>query len=329
MIFDPLFPLLPYAVIVGVLAIAFIVYAVWQARRSELGYGSWLRRGAIFALIAFMGFGPAVLEETSESVRINLDVYLVVDRTGSMAAEDYQDEQPRLEGVRSDIATLTEELSGARFSVVSFDSTASRQLPLTTDVGALRDWARTMNQEITIYSSGSNLNRVISDLTILLERGRENNPLNKQFVFIMSDGENTSDEPRAEFTHLASLVDGGAVLGYGTTEGARMKRYDPLLNDDSYILDHSGSSPTVAISTIDETELQAVASELGIEYVHRTKPGTLASVTAGLESELVATQGSRAVMIPQLIVWPFAALACFFMLWELAAATSRMSKAVG
>jgi Ca-activated chloride channel family protein len=329
MIFDPLFPLLPYAIVVGILAVAFIVYAVRQVRTSDLGRGAWLRRGAIFALIALIGFGPAVLEETSESVRINLDVYLVVDRTGSMAAEDYHDEQPRLEGVRADIATLTEELGGARFSVVSFDSTASRQLPLTTDVGALRDWAHTMNQEITIYSSGSNLNRVLGDLTILLERGRENNPLNKQLVFIMSDGENTSDEPRTDFKHLAPLIDGGAVLGYGTAEGARMKRYDPLLDDDSYILDHSGSSPTVAISKIDEAELEALASELGIEYLHRTEPGALSSVTAGLESELVATQGSRAIMIPQLIVWPFAVLTCLLMLWELTAATSRMSRVVG
>jgi Ca-activated chloride channel family protein len=108
-----------------------------------------------------------------------------------------------------------------------------------------------------------------------------------------------------------------------------MKRYDPLLDDDSYILDHSGSSPTVAISKIDEAELEALASELGIEYLHRTEPGALSSVTAGLESELVATQGSRAIMIPQLIVWPFAVLTCLLMLWELTAATSRMSRVVG
>jgi hypothetical protein len=34
-------------------------------------------------------------------------------------------------------------------------------------------------------------------------------------------------------------------------------------------------------------------------------------------------------MIPQLIVWPFAVLTCLLMLWELTAATSRMSRVVG
>ena len=47
------------------------------------------------------------------------------------------------------------------------------------------------------------------------ERGR--------VVFYLGDGEQTAADPPTPFDIDKRLINGGAVLGYGTTEGGRMK----------------------------------------------------------------------------------------------------------
>ena len=87
----------------------------------------------------------------------------------------------------------------------------------------------------------------------------------------MSDGEQTVQPAPRSFERLDAAVAGGAVLGYGTDEGARMHVYvgrDEV--SDLYI--HDYETGTDAISRIDEANLAKVADELGVTYVHRTVP---------------------------------------------------------
>lgn len=329
MTFTPLFPLTPYIIFVVAVTVGCIAFYLFKGRRTRIPGVAWLRRGLIVSLVLFLGFGPAVMEPTTDTVRINTDVYLVVDRTGSMAAEDYDGEKPRLDGVRSDIKALSKELSGGRFSVLSYDSSASRQLPLTTDTNALNEWAANLNQELTAYSSGSNMNRVLGELKTVLEKGREDNPFNKQILFIFTDGENTSDTARQSFAALKDYVDGGAVLGYGTEKGAHMLSYDPLLEKKRYIKDHTDGSSQDAISKIDEKELKALSTELGVTYLHRTKPSKLTEVTGNIDTSLVASEGTRSVEVPQLLLWPFAAALALLLVWEATGRVRKLTEEVG
>lgn len=329
MIFLPLVQPVVLAVLLALAVGAFVVVFVRTHKKSELNGLAWIRRALILALVGFMGFGPGVMEATSEEVRVNLDVYLVVDRTGSMAAQDYNGNDPRLEGVKHDITQLAGELNGARFSVLSFDSVASRQLPLTTDSAALLSWAESLTQEITIYSSGSNMNRVLGELSELLKRGKDRNPQNQQYVYFLTDGENTSEESRMSFGSLKGFINGGAVLGYGTAKGGQMKRYDPLLNDENYIMDSTGGSSKRAVSKIDEAQLKSLAQETGLPYLHRAEPGSLSEVTSSAEGQLVTGSATRALEVPQLLLWPFAAALSVLLLWELIWVSTRMTKAVG
>src|SRR5699024_7972918 len=95
----------------------------------------------------------------STEVTSNAELYFVVDRTGSMVAEDYNGSEPRLEGVRHDLVALTEAMPGSRYTILSFDSQATQQLPMTTDARAVRTWAQTVNQETTSCSAGSAVGR--------------------------------------------------------------------------------------------------------------------------------------------------------------------------
>ena len=48
-------------------------------------------------------------------------VVVIIMGTGSMGAEDWDGENPRIDGVRNDVATLMGVLTGARYSILSWD----------------------------------------------------------------------------------------------------------------------------------------------------------------------------------------------------------------
>lgn len=303
-----------------------LVLAAWQAivTRDEGGLWPWVRRGAMVLCLGAIALAPAVPRQNT-TVETNAEVFFVVDRTGSMAAEDYDDGQPRLEGVRSDIRAISEEMAGSRFSIIAFDSQATRQLPLTSDGRAVRSWTETLVQEITFYSVGSAIDRPLAALTQALEGAAERNPGNVRIVFFLSDGENTNDAGAQESTtgygELAHLVDGGAVLGYGTASGGQMRYYDGTSpygpeDDADWILDTTQDGDPPAISAIDETNLRRLAQELGVEYVHRTEPGSLTSITSGIDLDHIAGDGRRDVSVYQDVYWPAAVILAGLVLWE-------------
>lgn len=333
MSFQPLVPLGGY-IVLALLLFGVVAYFVVKEFRTP-GHDSanrwdWSRRLGITALIIFMGFGPGTFVETTESARANVDVYFVVDRTGSMAAEDFDGSRPRLDGVRKDIMDITTLLPGARFGVVSFDSGATKQLPLTTDTNALRIWTTNLTQEVSLYSQGSSLNRVYNELLATLQDSREKYPQNQQVVVFMTDAENTTeDEERKSFADLAQFINAGAVLVYGTTEGGPMLQYDPFDDTPIYIPDHSQPGAPNAISVADVDEGKALASELGVEFAHRTGPTDLTPVFSSIDPEIVDVEGGRVVEVFQLKLWPFASGLAVLLIWELAATVARAARRVG
>lgn len=333
MTFSPLFPVLPYTLVLvaGLIALALLVFK--DRKNGNLNSASWMRRLGIFALVAFIGYGPATIEEASEAARANVDVYFVVDRTGSMNAEDFNGKDTRLSGVRKDAQEIVKTLEGSRFSIISFDSTSSRQIPLTTDTVAINNWFTNLNPEITIYSSGSSISRVNEELRRVLEIGAEENPQNQRVVIFMTDGEDTSDTGPGDFSALAQYIKGGAVLGYGTEEGGKMREYDPYLaergEDRPYIMDYTQSPAAEAVSKADVAALQTLSQQLGVKFMHRTTADSAAGAVDGINPELVQSEGYRVVKVVQLFLWPFTVALSVLLVWELAASTSRLTRKVG
>ncbi|WP_193312841.1 vWA domain-containing protein [Georgenia subflava] len=308
--------------------------AWWRARRTRDGTStSWLRRGAMVLCTLVIGLAPAVPAET-QRVETNAEVFFVVDRTGSMAAEDYDGARPRLDGVRHDLVAVMNAVPGARYSVIAFDSQATRQLPLTTDGRAVRTWAETLRQEITFYSAGSTIDRPVRALTGALEGAAERNPANVRLVFFLSDGENTDGDDSSAtgetvgYGHLAPLVDGGAVLGYGTAQGGQMRSYDGTDatgpgTDAPYITDDTQPGSPPAVSRIDERNLRQVAEGLGVQYSHRIAPTPVDDLVAGIDIEEIASDGRRDLSTYRDVYWPAAALLAVLVAWEALGLTSR------
>lgn len=335
-------PLVPWWAL-AVIFLPLLGLALWQAAvAGRVGPGgahapgasrlAWLRRSAIVVVLAVIGMGPATIAANRDTTVAAIDVFFVVDRTGSMAAEDYDGGAERLDGVRHDILSIIDDIPDARYSVISFDSQASRQIPLTTDARAIRSWVETFQREITLYSRGSLIDRPLDELDSALEGAAEQHPSHVRLVYFFTDGEQTAEGTPRSFADLSRLVDGGAVLGYGTEKGGRMKEYDPNedASDAEYIKDNSDLDddyePRDAVSKIDEDALRTLAGQLGIQYVHRDEPSPTAEIVGDVDAAQIAADQPNAVSAYNVIVWPLALVLAVLLGWEAwswAAGTSR------
>lgn len=315
-------PLMPWwAIALIFVPIAVVCTALLCVRKGARL--DWLRRLLMVLLLSAVAIRPVTGDEAISTQRLNANVIFVVDLTGSMNAEDYDGSKPRLDGVKADMMQVMDGLKGGRFSILAFDSSASAQLPLTTDAGAVKAWIDTVRTETTDYSRGSNVDRPRGALQKLVDQTRKDDPDSHVLVYFLSDGENTDNKESEPFGALSGKLDGGAVLGYGTTKGGPMKAVGGK-NDGHYIKDPSGGQ---GLSKIDEKNLKFIAQQMGVSYLHRMRPGE------GLEGtwknlDLTLVDATEEQPTPSFDDWYWIASIAFTLLaiWELAALTLRLPK---
>lgn len=290
-----LHPLLILAICGPVLALA-----VWMIVRTPEpgGRGRWALRAGLVLACAVLAFRPGIPDGAARSVATNVDVVIVLDNTTSMLAEDWGGEEGdrRIDAVAADVRTLIETYPGARFALIAFDNSAQVRLPLTTDTSALMASIEVMTPPPTDRSTGSSIGIAAPVLEQTLRGAQESHDDRACMVFYLGDGEQTAPDEPESFAGSADLVDGGAVLGYGTAEGGPMKRVAAGVDGASgeYIEDPATGEP--AVSVIDEAALGTIADELGVTYVHRAAgaepelPEAPAETTAVTDAE---TPGAR------------------------------------
>lgn len=317
-------PVLPWpvAVLLGVLLLGLAVLGLVTRpdHRRQWGLRTAAAGAAALALL-----GPGVPGGAAPQGASAVDVWFVVDTTSSAVARDHPGGRPRIDGYREDIPQIAEALPGARFALVTFDSSARTAMPLTTDVQALATAVETMRQEVTLYSAGSSITVAQDHLQQALTRTRESQPGRAQLVFYLGDGEQTNGEAPTPFA-LDGLVDGGAVLGYGTAEGGPMAGRSSLGREDTDITTSDGQT---AISQASEADLRAIADQLGVPYVHRAG-GDITPALAAADPGEIAEDSTRTAPTQVSLVWALALLAALLLLidlWVLARDAARVSAA--
>ncbi len=155
----------------------------------------------------------------------NVDVVIAIDRTTSMSALDYSDQQPRIEGARTDLMKLIHKINGAHIAIVTFDSSARVSVPLTTDASAVMTAVKVLDLENSNYSTGTSIDKPIDVVKRLLEKSGESHPDRGRLFFYIGDGEQTSSSPRfAELRPMMTEEPSGFgqkwSTYYGTNEGS-------------------------------------------------------------------------------------------------------------
>ena len=135
-------PILPWYLLLIILVVA-AIFTGWRIFSKPISNRrAWLRRFCIVLLIITACFRPAVPGEVKEWGTPLVDVYVVIDTTMSSAAEDYNNGQPRINGMRRDAKEIAKKLVGARFSLITFNN----------KISLIRRYRRTsgcLNQQLT------------------------------------------------------------------------------------------------------------------------------------------------------------------------------------
>lgn len=290
MTFQPILPAF-VLIILAVLFLATGVYLVLNKTQPLRVRQKWILRTitALFTVLLLARPGVLALQE-QQTYTNQLDVYFVVDVTSSMTAEDWEtgSEATRLDAAKTDVRKLVDTYPDARYSLIASDTQSNIVIPLTRDSTAFVTGLDYLSPEITRNSQGSNPGEFLKLLGETLTANAETNPDRAALVFVFSDGEITNDTISYESDpNISSYISAGGVLGYGTPEGGKMKVQQGyyISNDKGYIKDPTTGQD--ALSKIDETNLENIASTLNVSYVHRTPgedykaPGTEGSLEIG------------------------------------------------
>ena len=296
MIFDPVFTWFGW----GFLTLALLTVCIIPAVRGDGPRWKWFARMGVVAVLALALARPGIpIKSSVEEYEAAADVYFLVDTTTSMAAEDYDGDATRLEGVKEDMLELAEQFPGTRLSIITFGSTAATIMPLTTDHAAFASAVDVLSPEMSMNSKGSSITEAGAELDKRITSNHEDRPENKNLVFYFGDGEQTINAPADSWASFAPQVDSGAVFGYGTSQGGKMKEPQPFGyggqgdgpglgdpgdpnapdgsggGDPEYIRDGQGNP---GISKIDESNLKQLSTDLGVKYHHRDGGASMSSV---------------------------------------------------
>lgn len=250
--------------LVGLATVVLAAHLVALARRRLPTRTALLRIGAAILLIT-AALQPRIGGDQPDPGSAGPDVLLLVDRTTSMAAQDWADGQPRMSGVTHDITRIVEQLPGARVALISFDNEARVSMPWTTDSTAVISMAETIGWRDESFGSGSDIGVAGSLAREVLTESATRRPGADRYLVYFGDGEQTAEQAPASLADLAPLLDDARVFGYGTEAGATM-----LVRPDSTELVERAGTPQ--ISRLDAANLQRLADELGGSYAHRTGP---------------------------------------------------------
>lgn len=166
-----------------------------------------------------------------------------------------------------------------------------------------------------LYAEGTSMNVSIDVMTDTLKRAREKAD-GSVVVFFISDGEITNEENLKSFKSAAKYVDGGAVLGYGTTEGGNMYMKSSYTGQDELIEDTSSYPRKPAVSVIDEDNLKSIADDMDVKYINMNDASNIDTTINKIKRESASESKDGKVSGYADIYYIFAAMLVLVMIWE-------------
>lgn len=251
------------------------MYSPWR-RHFKFG----LFTAALVLLVAAIA-NPRMGFRTQKVTRQSVDVYLAIDVSRSMLAQDLAPN--RMERARQFGLMALDGLRGERVGVITFAGAAYMQVPLTTDYSATEIQIRNASPSVEA-TQGTAIEEAIE--LVLRSQAQEKRPQPKALI-VLTDGENHEDAAvaKAEFARKNGI--NTIVVSFGTEAGAPIPT-----NNDSYsgfVLDKAGA---VVQSKLNATQMQEIATAGGGAWLDFETLGAQ-GVIAGLKTELAKIDPSE------------------------------------
>ena len=187
--------------------------------------------------ISFLILGlvnPKIGTQLETVKREGVDIVFAIDVSKSMLAEDIAPN--RLEKSKRLVSAIINQLASDRIGIIAYAAQAIPQLPITTDYGAAKMFLQALNTNM-LSSQGTALDAALDLSGTYFDDEDQTN----RVVFLISDGEDHSEEGATAAQRAADMGIRIFTFGVGTDEGAPIpiKRNGVI---DSYKKDMQGET---------------------------------------------------------------------------------------
>jgi len=308
----------PFALVLALLVIARIVLVVRDRRRrfAAFRFSSLALLGTKGSFRAATSLLPFILEiaamllvtialarpqrvvRAAANDRYGIDIVVVLDASGSMAAEDFR---PRNRfGVAKDlIGDFIERRADDRIGIVTFGVRAVTRVPITFD----RDVARAIldRAEVGENGNGTAIGHAIATCVNRLRTSKSRSKV----IILVTDGVNNagSIDPQVAASLAARYGIKIYTIGVGS-EGPvplPIKRQNPFTGEIETVYQHIRGE-------IDEKSLRSIAQATGGEYFRATDARAMSQVLDRIDRlEKSRLTAPKTEVVEELYVWPLAA----------------------
>ena len=202
---------------------------------------------------------PQVGSKLEEVKQVGIDVYILLDVSNSMRAEDIKPN--RLDKAKYEISKLINRLRGDRIGLIVFAGQAYVQFPLTTDYSAADLFLSAVDNS-TVPQQGT----AIAPAIELALQSFKHDEETKKAIVIITDGEDHEGNLKDVVTHA---VEQGVVIysiGMGSPTGVPIPVYNSAGIQVDYKKDRTGN---VVLTKLDEATLEEIA-QLGNGKYYRS-----------------------------------------------------------
>jgi Ca-activated chloride channel family protein len=203
------------------------------------------------ALLVLALANPQVGSKMEEVKQVGIDVYILLDVSNSMLAEDIKPN--RLAKAKNEISTLIRKLQGDRIGLIIFAGEAFVQFPLTTDYSAASLFLNTVDVN-SIPQQGT---AIASALKLANNSFDYSNKTNKVIV-VITDGEDHEGDLKTEIANANEKNVLIYTIGMGSPSGAPIPVLDNRGNQVDYKKDNQGNT---VLTKLDEQTLQEIATQ--------------------------------------------------------------------
>ena len=215
----------------------------------------------IFIIIGIVD--PQIGSKLENVKREGIDLYLVLDVSNSMLAEDIKPN--RLERSKLAILTLVDKLQGDRVGIIIFAGNAYKQLPLTTDYSAAKLFLSAVDTKI-VPTQGTAIGEAIEMATLSFGETDHN-----KAIIVITDGENHEDDAVEAATLANEMGINVFTIGMGLPEGAPIPLYNSYGVQTGFKKDKKN---TTVVTKLNEDMLRQIAAAGGGAYARANNAST-------------------------------------------------------
>lgn len=326
-------PIIPFYLVIIFMAIS-IGLLIYCLAKKKLRIKRNIRRISMLLLMCLVLLRPVFVNGRASNETNNLNIFFVVDATYSMVTKDVEGNE-RYRKLAKDIHDIVKAVPGSKYSVIVEDSAVYTAVPMSSST----DFVSSIWNENNLnnsgkglvepkpmkYSTGTNLNELLTTASEKITYYKKKNPNRNNFVIFMSDGEDYSDGI-SKHKVLRDALDGGAVFGYGSVNGAKIPTYSDVIkyvqyqgNDSS--VDRVKCSPgdyfeLCVNSKIHEENLKKIADNLGIQYYHRENGDVPSEVISAIKAKENFKNENEISNSYVDIYWVFSMIILGLLLWD-------------